>query len=272
MSFRHIQYDIEPPLATITLHRPQALNAIDDLMMAEVTGALAEAEHDASVRVVILRGSGRCFSSGYDIAESEAEVPTHEAVATSARYWGWARGFWSFPKPIVASVHGYVLAGACEVAMLCDLTVASRDARFGEPEVRFASGPPVLIMPWIIGAKATRELLYTGKLIDAQRAYELGMVNEVCAPEELDRRTRYHALLISRIAPLAIRLQKESINRTYELMGLLSAIPGAATLVGILEGSRTDEGDAFSAIRRERGLKAALAWRDEQFREVERMA
>lgn len=272
MTFTRIHYGVELPLATITLDRPRALNAIDSTMMEEITSALARAEQDPDVRVVILRGNGRCFSAGYDIAAAEVPVPTHEAVETSYTYWNWARGIWSFPKPIVASVHGYVLAGACEIAMLCDLTVAATDARFGEPEVRFASGPPVLIMPWIIGAKATRELLYTGKLITAQRAYELGMVNEVCARADLERRTRYHALLISRIAPLAIRLQKQSINRTFELMGLLDAIPGAATLVGILEGSSTEEGDAFSAVRRERGLKAALAWRDEQFREVERLA
>jgi enoyl-CoA hydratase len=169
-------------------------------------------------------------------------------------------------------VHGYCLAGACEVMMLCDLAIAAEGTRIGEPEIRFAAGPPALIMPWVIGLRAAKELLLTGKLIDAQRAYELGMVNEVCPLEDLDRRARYHALLISKVAPVAVRLQKEALNHMFEMMGMRSALSYAANLWGILDTTPSEEQEAFRRIRAEQGLRAALDWRDAQFREVEEHA
>src|SRR4029078_11948317 len=104
----------------------------------------------------------------------------------------WERSIFEFAKPIVAAVHSYCLAGACEVMMLCDLAIAADDARPGEPDSRCANGPPCLIMPWLIGMRAAKELLYTGKMIDADRALQLDMVNEVCAPGALDRRALCH--------------------------------------------------------------------------------
>ncbi|MBS1870038.1 MAG: enoyl-CoA hydratase/isomerase family protein [Actinobacteria bacterium] len=271
MTYQCIEYDVEHPLATITLNRPASMNSLTRELMAEVTEVLRLAREDDGVRVVILRGAGRCFSAGYDLGEDEdwGERSTHEVVELMQWYMEWQRGFWSFPKPLVASVHGYALAGACEIAMLCDLTIAARGTRLGEPEVRFSTGPPLLIMPWVVGLKAAKELLYTGKLIDADRAYQLGMVNEVCEPEDLERRTRYHALLIAKVSPLAVRLQKEAINRTFEIMGVHNAWAFNVKLTGILDGAETEEMRTFYAIQRERGLRAALDWRDEQFREIE---
>jgi enoyl-CoA hydratase len=156
--------------------------------------------------------------------------------------------------------------------MLCDLAIAADDARLGEPEIRFSNGPPCLIMPWIIGMRAAKELLYTGKMIDAQRALQLGMVNEVCAPADLERRARYHALLISKVSPLAVRLQKRALNGVFEAQGLRHALDWGVTMTGLIDASETEEMRTFGAIRREKGLRAALDWRDEQFREVEEQA
>lgn len=270
--YEAIQLEVEHPLATITLNRPQALNAITRTMMDELTNALARLRDDDGVRCVILRGAGRCFSAGYDVG-GERSVRADVSPAGSAAYEQglveWELGFWQFPKPIIAAVHGYCLAGACEIMMLCDLAVVSEDARFGEPEIRFAAGPPALVMPWIIGVRAAKELLLTGKLIDAQRAYQLGMVTEVCPREDLERRARYHALLISKIAPVAVRLQKEALNRSVEIMGMRSALAYAANLWGILDTTPSEEQETFRRIREEQGLRAALDWRDAQFREVE---
>jgi enoyl-CoA hydratase len=269
--YETIELEIEHPLATLTLNRPQALNAISRAMMDEVTAALAMLRDDDGVRCVILRGAGRCFSAGYDIGAARSD-PAPSPASSAAREQmlvDWELSFWSFPKPIVAAVHGYCLAGACEVMMLCDLAVASDDARFGEPEIRFSAGPPALIMPWLVGIRAAKELLYTGKLIDAQRALQLGMLNEVCARDDLERRARYYALLISKVSPVAVRLQKEAINRTFEIMGLRGALAYAANLWGILDTTPSEEQATFRRIREERGLRAALDWRDEQFREVE---
>jgi enoyl-CoA hydratase len=276
--YQTLELELEHPLATITLNRPQALNAISRPMMSEVTDVLARLRDDDGVRCVILRGAGRCFSAGYDVGADRVtpatafEASPAGSAAREQMLVEWELSFWSFPKPIIAAVHGYCLAGACEIMMLCDLAIAAEDARFGEPEIRFAAGPPALIMPWIIGIRAAKELLLTGKLIDAQRAYQLGMVNEVCAREDLDRRARYHALLISKVAPVAVRLQKEALNRTVELMGLRSALAYAANLWGILDTTPSEEQETFRRIRDEQGLRAALDWRDAQFREVEEHA
>jgi enoyl-CoA hydratase len=272
VSYATIELAIEHPLATITLSRPERLNAISRQLMAEVTDALAAIEADDGVRCVILRGAGRCFSAGFEIADDdvwvEGEGPA--AVVDEMRfYMSWERSIFEFPKPIVAAVHSYCLAGACEVMMLCDLAVAADDARFGEPEIRFSNGPPALIMPWIIGMRAAKELLLTGKMIDAQRALQLGMVNEVCAPGDLDRRARYHALLISKVSPLAVRLQKRALNGIFEQQGLRQALEWGVTMTGLIDASETEEMQTFSRIRREQGLRAALDWRDEQFREIE---
>lgn len=276
--YETILLDVEHPLATITLNRPKSLNAISRTMMAEVTDALARLKDDDGVRAVILKGAGRAFCAGYEIGAERVEQAAAEehTPAASARrehgYVEWELGFWSFPKPIIAAVHGYCLAGACEVMMLCDLAIAAEGTKLGEPEIRFAAGPPALIMPWLIGMRAAKELLLTGKLIDAQRAYELGMVNEVCPLDDLDRRARYHALLISKIAPVAVRLQKEALNYMFEMLGMRSALAYAANLWGILDTTPSEEQETFRAIRAERGLRAALDWRDAQFREVEEHA
>jgi len=275
VSYATIELAIEHPLATITLQRPERLNAISRELMAEVTDALAQANADDGVRCVILRGAGRCFSAGFEIADDdvwvEGEGPA--AVVDDMRfYMEWERSIFEFAKPIVAAVHSYCLAGACEVMMLCDLAVAADDARFGEPEIRFSNGPPALIMPWIIGMRAANELLLTGKMIDAQRALQLGMVNEVCPRADLDRRARYHALLISKVSPLAVRLQKRALNGIFEQQGLRHALDWGVTMTGLIDASETEEMKTFSRIRREQGLRAALDWRDEQFREVEDLA
>jgi enoyl-CoA hydratase len=275
VSYATIELAIEHPLATITLNRPERLNAISRELMGEVTDALARANADDGVRCVILRGAGRCFSAGFEIADDdvwvEGEGPA--AVVDDMRfYMAWERSIFEFEKPIVAAVHSYCLAGACEVMMLCDLAVAADDARLGEPEIRFSNGPPALIMPWIIGMRAAKELLLTGKMIDAQRALQLGMVNEVCPREDLDRRARYHALLISKVSPLAVRLQKRALNGIFEQQGLRHALDWGVTMTGLIDASETEEMKTFSRIRREQGLRAALDWRDEQFREVEDLA
>lgn len=275
MSFATIELEIDHPLATITLNRPERLNAISQQMMGEITDALARINADEGVRCVILRGAGRCFSAGFEIADEDVWVegrPPAAIVDNMRMYMGWERSIFDFEKPIVAAVHSYCLAGACEVMMLCDLAIAADDARLGEPEIRFSNGPPALIMPWMIGMRAAKELLYTGKMIDAQRALQLGMVNEVCAPADLERRARYHALLISKVAPVDVRLQKRALNGVFEMQGLRHALDWGATMTGLIDASETDESRTFGEIRRAHGLRAALDWRDEQFREIEELA
>src|SRR6185503_9478361 len=131
---------------------------------------------------------------------------------------------WELPKPTIAAVRGWCLAGACELAMACDLVVAADDAQFGEPEIRYGSGPVTLLMPFVLGQKKTNELLFTGGLIDAQEALRHGLVNRVVAAEELDAAV---AELAAKIAPTPLpilRLTKLALQRAYEAMGLRAAV------------------------------------------------
>ena len=127
---------------------------------------------------------------------------------------------WSLPKPTIAAVRGWCLAGACELAMACDLIVATDDARFGEPEIRYGSGPVTLLMPFVLGQKKTNELLFTGDAIDAQEAERVGLVNRVVPGDELEAAV---AELVRKIAPTplpVLRLTKLALTRAYEAMGL----------------------------------------------------
>jgi enoyl-CoA hydratase len=267
MTYTDILYEKKEPLARITLHRPTKLNALSKNLISEMVAVLDDAEADEAVRVVILSGAGRAFSAGYDMSE--------EAAADLDTAYKWRElldediratmKIWHLSKPVIAQVHGYCLAGACELAMVCDITVASEDATFGEPEIRYGSGPVTLIMPYAIGLKKTKELLYTGDTIGAQEALRLGMVNRVVPRERLEAETEELALRIARAPHEVVRLTKAPINKVYELMGLLAAVDYNLEASSLLNSAETPEQQEFDRIAREQGLKAALNWRDSRY-------
>jgi enoyl-CoA hydratase len=151
--------------------------------------------------------------------------------------------------------------------MACDLIVAAEDARFGEPEIRYGSGPVTLLLPFLLGQKKTNELLYTGNAIGADEAERLGLVNRVVAAGELEDAVKE---LVAKIAPTplpVLRLTKLALLRAYEAMGLRSAVLSNLDLSAILNAAETPEQRQFDEIVSERGLKAALAWRDSRYGE-----
>ena len=153
----------------LTLNRPAKLNALNGPLVTALVAALDAAETDDRVRVIVLEGAGRAFCSGYDLTE-EAEggvggpVQWRELLAADVAA---TLRFLDSPKPVIAQIHGYALAGGLELAMACDLVVAADGTKLGEPEIRYWSAPVTLLMPYLIGQKRTRELLLTGDLIDA---------------------------------------------------------------------------------------------------------
>jgi enoyl-CoA hydratase/carnithine racemase len=175
---------------------------------------------------------------------------------------------WALPKPTIAAVHGWCLGGACELAMACDLVVAADNARFGEPEIRFGSGPVSLLMPFVLGQKKTNELLFTGDAVEAAEAERIGLVNRVVPGEDLERAV---AELVRKIAPTplpVLRLTKIALVRAYEAMGLREAVNVNLENSAILNTVDTPEQREFNAIAKEQGLKAALAWRDARYGEL----
>jgi enoyl-CoA hydratase len=175
---------------------------------------------------------------------------------------------WALPKPTIAAVRGYCLAGGCELAMACDLIVAGQSASFGEPEIRYGSGPVTLLMPFVLGQKKTNELLFTGDVIDAETALRAGMINRVVPDEEIDAEVEG---FVRKIAPTplpVLRLTKIALLRAYEAMGLRQAVGANLDLSAMLNAADTPEQREFMDIVKSQGLKAALAWRDTRYGEV----
>ena len=171
------------------------------------------------------------------------------------------------PKPVIAQVHGYALAGGLELAMACDLVVAAEGTKLGEPEIRYGSAPVTLLMPYLIGQKKTRELLLTGDLIDAAEAERIGMVNRVVSAERLAAEVDALADRIARTPPEVVAPTKRMLNRAMDAMGFREAVEAGIDLGAIINAADTPEQREWDEIVRRDGLKAALAWRDRRYDE-----
>jgi enoyl-CoA hydratase/carnithine racemase len=174
---------------------------------------------------------------------------------------------WTLRKPVIASVQGHALGGGCELAMFCDLTIAAEDTLFGEPEILFSQVGPALLMPFIIGHKRARELIYFGEKIDAKRALELNMINRIVPADELRTATIKYAKRLALIAPEALCASKLAINRGVDAAGFRTALSAGLDVVAPLYAATTEVGKQFDDIRAKDGLKAALKWRVGQFNE-----
>lgn len=248
----------------LTLNRPAKLNAINAELREALTAAVAEAADDARVRVIAIAGAGRAFCAGYDL--SEAFLPSawswREALAKDIDA---TLAIWACPKPVIAQVHGYALAGGLELAMACDLIVAADDAQLGEPEIRFGSAPVTLLMPFLIGQKKTRELLMTGDLIDAAEAHRIGLVNRVVSRDRLDGEVDVLADKLARVPPDVMAPTKLMLNRAMDAAGFAAAVDMGLDVQSFINMSETAR--EFDRIVQSEGLKAALAWRDQRYDE-----
>jgi enoyl-CoA hydratase len=258
------------PVRRLTMNRPKALNALSGELIDALSRALDAAAADDAVRVLILRGAGRAFCAGYDLSE-DAEAGTKDSVGWYTELKHSADEmlkFFDHPKPIVAQVHSFCLAGGCDLMMVCDLTVCSDDAKFGEPEIRFGSGVVTMVMPWLLGARKAKELLFTGQdRIDAQEALRIGLVNRVVPAAELDDATLELAEEIAKNDPFAVSMQKRAINAAWEGAGFREAIAANVAFDAMIETADLPERVEFRRITTEKGLKEAIAWRDARFRE-----
>jgi enoyl-CoA hydratase len=266
-----VRYEAEDNVGVITLDRADKLNAINSVMKDEIIAAFARADKDAATSVIVLRANGRSFSAGFDLGHSPdrgkdsgaADPNTWDAILHRSFDFGMSP--WSTTKPVIASVQGHVLGGGCELALMCDLTIAAEDAKFGEPEVRFSHLGPLMVMPWFIGLKRARELLLFGDMIDAQTALQFGMVNRVVPTAELREETMRYAKRLALISAEALRWGKRVINRGAEIAGLRSAVEAGVDSFVSLYATQTEVGREFGRRVQQEGLKAALEWRRAQF-------
>ena len=269
MEFDTILVERMGAVARLTLNRPERANALSQAMLAEIAQALDALESDIDIRAIIVRGAGSSFSSGFDLKEQIERRPkgTAEWQPILRKDFDTIMRFWHSPKPTIAAVRGPCLAGACELALACDITVAARDAFFGEPELKFGAGIVVMILPWLVGPKVAKEIILTGEdRLDADRALAIGMINRIVAEEDLDDTSLRLAHHIAVIDPKLVKETKRAINRALEAQGLLTALEEALAIDLGIEGEGSADKARFMEIARRDGLKAALTWRDARFR------
>ena len=256
------------PVRRLTMNRPDALNALNHDLVEGMSEALGDAEADPSVSVVILRGAGRAFCAGYDLNEDAAEGEL------DARHWhkGLADSvarmleFTDCAKPTIAQVHSYCLAGGTDLMLACDLAVASDDAYFGYVDVRFGSGVVSMFLPWVVGVRKAKEMLFTGEdRIPADEALRIGLVNRVVPRDDLDEATLALANEIAMNEPFVVQTTKRAVNRAWDVAGFRAAMAANVELDVMIETANLPARDEFRRITQEQGLKKAIAWRDAKF-------
>jgi len=242
MSFEHTLYHKENSIAWITLNRPQVLNALNRKLWREIYETLDQAEKDEEIRAIILTGSGRAFSSGDDIGEVSNLKSAEEVRAFFSEYaTPTIAKILALPKPIIAAVNGPAYGGGCEIAMLCDLVVASNNATFAVPEALIGAIPPVaaVIGAHIIGRLNASMMMLTGQPVSAEEAKLMGLVNKVVSPEELRMAAEKLAVSTMRAAPSSIKVMKKLLNQRFEPKELEHSVE---ELINILQSDEGKEG------------------------------
>lgn len=213
-SYETILVEKRESVAVLTINRPDKLNALGSKVHEEGVAALEELRKDPSVRVLVITGAGeKSFIAGADISEFAGQTPVSQrAMFLESTLFN---SIDKFPKPVIAMINGFCLGGGCEIALACDLRIASEKARFGQPEINLGiipGGGGTQRLTRLIGEGKSMELILTGDMIDAKTAYDLGLVNAVHAPEELEAKTMELANKITEKSPIALQMAKEAVK------------------------------------------------------------
>lgn len=214
MSEEPILMEIKDRVCWITLNRPDKLNSLTAEMLDRLSEILEEAEEDGDVRCIVIRGGGRAFCAGADVDELMALTP-EEAEEVSRKGHRVFRKLMEIPKPVIAAVNGYALGGGCELASACDIRIVSDKARFGQPEIKLGIIPGwggTQLLARIIGVGRAMELLLTGRIIDSEEAYRIGLVHRVVLQDRFDEEVSELAKAFASGAPMALAEAKRLVN------------------------------------------------------------
>ncbi|MFH0816824.1 MAG: enoyl-CoA hydratase-related protein [Methanobacteriota archaeon] len=257
MENKFIKVEQKGAVCLVTMNRPP-MNALSSEMLAELKSAFHDIKRSKEAKVVVLTGEGKAFVAGADIAEMK------DMDALSAREYGLLGQSVFFhveklPQPVIAAVNGFALGGGCELAMSCDMRIASEKAKFGQPEVSLGVTPGfggTQRLPRLVGRGKAKELIFTGDMIDAAEAYRIGLVNRVVKPEELIAESMKLAELIASKGQVAVRLAKKAVNSGIEV-DLKSGCDIEAEIFGV----------CFSTADQKEGMAAFLEKRKAEFKE-----
>ena len=269
MSYTSLLYAVEDRIATITLNRPERLNAIDSKMPREIRQAVEQANDDDRVHVIVLRGAGRAFCAGYDLkafAEKTGEWSQKMPWDPMKDYKGMKRNtddffsLWRSYKPTICRVQGFAVAGGSDIALCCDLVVMSEDAKIGYMPARVWGCPTTAMWVYRLGAEKAKRMLLTGDMIDGKTAAAWGLVYQAVPESDLDSAVAALAERMAAVPKNQLMMQKLMINQAYENMGLASTQTIATLFDGITRHS--PEGMWFKKYAEEHGFHAAVEWRD----------
>lgn len=229
-TFQSILYQVIGNVAQLTLNRPERLNALDKDTLLEINQAMDMAEADDSIHAIVVHGAGKAFSSGFDLKAQMEARPTGEKIWREILDldFNTTMRFWNSPKPTIAAVHGACMAGAFEIALACDITIASSDAIFGEPELKFGAGIVTMLLPWMTGPKQAKDIIFSGQdRIDANAALRMGFVSRIVeSGKHLDEALET-ARCIALVDPMVVMETKKALNDSYEIQGMQKALKNA---------------------------------------------
>lgn len=269
MTYEHICVERDGPIAVLRFNRPERLNAFHNPLMRETLEAVASLDADPAVRAIVVTGAGRAFSAGFDL-KAAAENPKTDIEDWERQMrlqFDFIMQFWRAETPTLSAIQGFCLAGAFELMLATDITIAAEGTKLGEPEVRFGTGIVAMLLPWVTGPKQAKELLLTGEdRLDAVDALRIGIVNAVVPIDDLIETTMAKARQIAQASARSVTLTKRAINQTYQAMGLDLALQAGLDIDVLLNAGGGPEKREFARIHNEQGLKAAIAWRDARFR------
>lgn len=281
-AYEDILYEEDGRLAFVTLNRPEKLNALSNNLRGEVMHAMRRAEANPEVGVIVLRGNGRSFSSGYDLTPARQAGSGSPFVnefsllpdtgSTHPGQQQWARHvvmanfiIWELAKPVVAQIHGYCLAGGTELASICDFRIVASDAQIGYPPVRAMTTMDMMWTPWFLPPAKAREMAYVGDPISGEEMVQLGWANYHVPSDQLGDFTEKFARRMAHIDNDMLMYSKRAVNRQYEAMGIRAGM-WSGTEIQALSAQRPAASEWGRRVR-EDGLKAALEWRDGPFRD-----
>ena len=268
VDYENVLYERKDKVVRITLNRPEKLNALNTALVEDLDNALKRAEQDEEAKVVILKGAGRAFCTGMDLSPGEGYLEESEYSRTvrarrEKMIWRVQKvlTIWDLRLPVIAQIHGYCLAVGCYIAMVSDISIASEDTQFGHPGVRFGGGGEAFPMfAWLLGPQRAKELLFTGKMIDAKEADRIGLINRAVPKDKLDEEVNELAQEIANVRGDAVHMTKVAVNTIQEIMGLRVAFAYGNELNTL--GRFIGTYDEFAEEIHEKGVKGGFAWRD----------
>lgn len=259
--------DPRPHVRRLTLNRPEKRNALSNALRTELYAALDAAEADPAIRVTVIRGAGSCFSAGYDLSREGARQPLPYPTAAGAGQWArhvveGAFRIWDLAKPVIAQVHGWCLAGGSELATACDLVYVAEDAQVGYPPVRMMSPPDNQFHPWLCGLRPAMEMMLTGDAMDGREAVRVGFANRAFPADRLEDEVLRTAERVAAIPTDVQQMNKRSVHRAMEIMGLRAAIRAGTEIQAL---ALTTETSRAMFARFREGVREALDERDGTF-------